>query len=253
MIPKIIWQTYKDPLESLPKYMKDAIETWKNLNPEYEYKYMDDSQAAEFVKKFYGQDMYDLFMSFPVGVMRGDLWRYLIIYAYGGVYADLDTLCKQPIESWLKPEYDMIVCPEHDLHFCQWAFAASKNNSIIKSVIDLVVERNKKPNYNIPHFIHYYTGPGVWTSGILKELGLEENNHKCDEQSTDGRCRHARLIDNSIEYNEYKSVKNKKFYCYGGQDWRIFHHTAIHHLYGSQNWHEGYVQWIQEPLAKKSR
>lgn len=253
MIPKIIWQTYKDPFDTLQPYMKDAVQTWKDLNPDYEYRYMSDEEAAVFVKDFYGQEMHDLFMSFPVGVMRGDLWRYLIIYAYGGVYSDLDTLCKQPIDSWIKPEYDMIVCPEHDLHFCQWTFAASKGNEIIKSVIDLIVERNKTPDYDAPHFVHYYTGPGVWTTGILNGLSIVEENHACDEQSTDGRCRHARLIDLSMEYNQYPNVKNKKFYCYGGEDWRIFHHTAVHHLYGSQNWHQGYVQWTQEPLAKKSR
>lgn len=253
MIPKIIWQTYKDPYDSLPQYMKDATQTWKDLNPDYEYRYMDDSDAAEFVKSEFGQDMYNLFMSYPIGVMRGDLWRYLIIYAYGGIYADLDTLCIKPVDSWLKPEYDMIVCPEHDLHFCQWTFAASKNNEIIKSVVDLIVERSKDSDYSKPHFVHYYTGPGVWTSGIYKALNIVEPNHKCEEQSTDERCSHRDLIDKSVEYNENKIVKEKKFYCYGGENWRIFHMDSVHHLYGSQNWHEGYVQWIKEPLADKSR
>ena len=53
--------------------------------------------------------------SLPVGVMRGDLWRYMVIYIYGGVYADLDTECWEPISVWMKDEYDMIVCPENDV------------------------------------------------------------------------------------------------------------------------------------------
>lgn len=251
MIPKIIWQTYKDPYDSLQPYMHDAINTWKNLNPEYEYRYMDDAEASVFILKYYGQDMLNLFNSFPVGVMRGDLWRYLIIHTFGGVYADLDTICHKPISTWMKDDYDMIVCPEHDLHYCQWAFAASPGNEVIKSVIDLIIERSKNIDYTKPHFVHYYTGPGVWSAGIRMGLGLPDEQHKCDGQPSDERCEHRDLILRSVSENEL--TKDKKFFCYGGENWRIFHIDAIQHIYGSQNWNEGYVKWIEDPLAKGSR
>jgi mannosyltransferase OCH1-like enzyme len=98
-IPKTIWQTYKDPYDSLAGYMKDTIQTWKDINPEYEHRYMDDAQAAQFVLDEYGEEWHKIFMGFPIGVMRGDLWRYMVIYKYGGVYADLDTECLNPIAS----------------------------------------------------------------------------------------------------------------------------------------------------------
>jgi len=119
--------------------MHEAINTWIMKNPGYEYRYMDDAQSAQFIKEEYGDEVYNLFINLPVGVMRGDMWRYLVIYKYGGIYADLDTLCLQPIASWLKSDKRFIVCPEHQDHFCQWTFAAEAGHPILKSVINLMI------------------------------------------------------------------------------------------------------------------
>lgn len=250
MIPKIIWQTYKDPYDSLPEYMRRATQTWKDLNPDYEYRYMDDSEAADFVRKEYGEEIHNIFINLPVGVMRGDMWRYLIIYKYGGVYADLDTECRSSIDNWKKEEYDFIVCPEHQDHFCQWTFAASEGHPILKSVIDLMVSRLKTPDYTMPHFVHYLTGPGMWTSAICDHLGIPN-------QDPYGRAHYEEnvggLIVDMADFNVSNIAKENKFHCYAGSQWRIFHHDAVKHLYGSQNWNEGYVKWIEDDIVKGTR
>lgn len=238
MIPKIIWQTYKDPFDQLQPYMLDAVNTWKTLNPEYEYRYMDDSQAAQFILEEYGQEWHDLFVGLPVGVMRGDLWRYMIIYKYGGVYTDLDTECLNPINTWLNEEYEMIVCPETNLHFCQWTFAASAGNPILKSVLDTIKEKLINPTYGSPHFVHTHTGPAVWTEGIMEALDIKVDN----------------LIDDHLLLNSSNNAKLYKFHCYGGENWRIFHFVDVKHIYGSQKWDDGnYIQWIEDPLVKGTR
>jgi mannosyltransferase OCH1-like enzyme len=238
MIPKIIWQTYKDPFDQLQPYMLDAVNTWKTLNPEYEYRYMDDSQAAQFILEEYGQEWHDLFVGLPVGVMRGDLWRYMIIYKYGGVYTDLDTECLNPINVWLNEEYEMIVCPETDLHFCQWTFAASAENPILKSVLDTIKEKLINPTYGSPHFVHTHTGPAVWTEGIMKALDIKVDN----------------LISDYLLLNLSDNAKLYKFHCYGGENWRIFHFVDVKHIYGSQKWNDGnYIQWIEDPLVRGTR
>ena len=236
MIPKIIWQTYKDPYDSLPVYMKDAVKTWRDQNPEYEWRYMDDAQASDFVLKEFGQDWYDIFINAPVGVMRGDIWRYMVIYKYGGVYTDLDTECWSPISSWMLEDADMIVCPETSEHFCQWTFAATPEHPVIQSVLDHIKEAFVSPDYKKPHFVHNMTGPAVWTKGILNKLNVSVRN----------------LIDDHLLINSCENAKLYKFHCYGGEKWRIFHFESVKHIYGSQQWKDGYVQWIQDPLVKES-
>lgn len=238
MIPKIVWQTYKDPYDSLTPYMYSAIETWKKLNPEYEYRYMDDKQAGEFVLQEFGQDWYDLFINLPVGVMRGDVWRYMIIYKYGGVYADLDTECLKPISSWMLEDKSFIVCPENEIHFCQWTFAAEAGHPILKKVLDLIKERISNPKYHEQHFVHSHTGPAVWTDGISISLELNLKN----------------IIEDFNLINDSEKAKLYKFHCYGGEKWRIFHFESVKHIYGSQRWNDGnYVQWIEDPLVKGKR
>jgi mannosyltransferase OCH1-like enzyme len=238
MIPKIIWQTYKDPYESLAPYMHQSINTWKDLNPEYEHRYMDDQQAAEFVLNEYGKEWHDIFLSLPVGVMRGDLWRYMIVYKYGGVYADLDTECLAEISSWMIEDKDFIVCPENEYHFCQWTFAATAENPILKSVLDLIKDRLLSPEYGSPHFVHSHTGPGIWTEGINKALDFSIDN----------------LIDEADLLNSCDNAKLYKFHCYGANHWRIFHFESVKHIYGSQKWNDGnYVQWIEDPIVKGTR
>jgi len=218
--------------------MYSAMETWKNKNPEYEHRYMDDIEAGQFVLKEFGQDWYDLFIGLPVGVMRGDVWRYMIIYKYGGVYADLDTECISSISNWMLDDKDFIVCPENKMHFCQWTFAATAGHPILKSVLDLIKERISNPQYETQHFVHSHTGPAVWTDGILKALDISVES----------------LIDDSDLINESKKAKEYNFYCYGKEQWRIFHFLSVHHIYGSQRWNDGaYVQWIEDPKVKGYR
>lgn len=237
MIPKTIWQTYKDPYDILLQYQKDATKTWKDLNPEYEWHYMDDSQAKEFIYSEYGQEWLDIFNSCPVGVMRGDLWRYLIIYAFGGIYTDLDTLCLSPIDNWLLNDKEFIVCPETSEHFCQWTFAAAAGSPILKSVLCEIKEAFNNPIYGQPHFVHNMTGPAIWTKGISKALNLNVSN----------------LIDDYLLINSSDNAKLYKFHNYGGEEWRKFHFIDVKHIYGSQNWKDGYVQWIEDPLVKGTR
>jgi mannosyltransferase OCH1-like enzyme len=237
-IPKIIWQTYKDPVDTLAPYMNDSIQTWKDLNPEYDHRYMDDIQAGQFVLKEYGQEWYDIFISLPVGVMRGDLWRYMVIYKYGGVYADLDTECLLPISSWMIEDKKFIVCPETSDHFCQWTFASTSGNPILKSVLDLIKDRLLNPEYGSPHFVHTHTGPAIWTDGIMKMLDIKVTN----------------LIDDYLLLNSCNNAKLYKFHCYGGEQWRLFHFESVKHIYGSQKWNDGnYVQWIEDPIVKGTR
>jgi mannosyltransferase OCH1-like enzyme len=231
MIPKIIWQTYKLPKEQLMPYMIDAMNTWIELNPEYDHRYMSDQEAAQFVADNYGKEWFDIFINVPLGVMRGDILRYMLIYTHGGVYSDLDTICVDPIKKWIKDEYDMIICPENDVHLCQWTFAAAPKHPVIKSVLDLIKENFKNPDYSQEHFVHKLTGPAVWTQGIRKALSIPEN---------------TRLTEMDKIQLDLPKAKEYKFYSYGSEDWMIFHDKSVKHLYGSQNWHDGYDQWIKQ-------
>ena len=44
MIPKTIFQTHEKKYEDLPDFIKTLSKTWINLNPNYQYVYMDSNE-----------------------------------------------------------------------------------------------------------------------------------------------------------------------------------------------------------------
>lgn len=213
MIPKIIWQTYKDPFEQLPQYAKDAAQTWKDLNPEYKYVYMHDQEIQDLIINEFDTEWLEIFNNYPLGVMRGDLFRYMIIYLYGGVYADLDTVCNVPISTWINKDADMVICIDDDnINYAQLAFASKAKHPILKKVLDLIKIESKQNLYTDSNFVHDTTGVHIWSKAV--KFGIE-NNHSV--------------------------------YCYNDEDSLLFHKKAINHLVGSKNWNTGdYVQWQKE-------
>ena len=81
-----------------------------------------------------------VYRSFPLAVMKADFWRYAILYARGGIYADIDVQARRPVASWLPPvdesvselvfapyyrrlswdQCKVVIGLENDAHFCQW-------------------------------------------------------------------------------------------------------------------------------------
>jgi mannosyltransferase OCH1-like enzyme len=177
MIPKNIFQTHKFMLyiQTKPKLL-DAVNSWRQHRENFNYNFYTDEMCEEFIQENFESDVYNAYMRLPMAVMKADLWRYCIIYKHGGIYADTDTVCKVDPSIFLKDTVQLVLVPENSTHLCQWVFAAPKESPILKSVIDLSVQRILNiPEIKGEHIIHHLTGPGVFTDGIeryLREQGL---------------------------------------------------------------------------------
>lgn len=170
-IPKIIWQTYKT--KELPVKGQLAAETWKSLNPGWEYRLWDDDQITRFINDNFGSDLAAVFNSVPLGVMKADIWRYAVLLKYGGVYADIDVTCVVPLDWWEMTWEHLRIALEDQMHFCQWTMAAVPGHRAFEKVLQLIVARALPGiDINYEHFVHWHTGPAVWTAGICAELGL---------------------------------------------------------------------------------
>ena len=103
MIPLIIHQIWHSPEYDR---MDGTPQSWKSINPDWEYRLWLDQELEDFFAKDY-PNLLELYLSFPTNVQRADLARYVLLHRFGGVYADMDTDCLAPLEPLI--EKDCIV------------------------------------------------------------------------------------------------------------------------------------------------
>lgn len=187
-IPLKIWSTTKS--RNLPTALEDAVASWKLLNPSVSWQLDEDEDVLLFLKQEIGGELWETVQRFMnqgcPAVMIADIWRYAILYRYGGIYSDVDVVCKQPVHTWLPPskpiagippvEYQkmaldscsILIGLENDFHFCQWTFASVPGHPILKRALELIIERGKDGLVlENKDFVHYHTGPAIFTAAII--------------------------------------------------------------------------------------
>lgn len=128
--PKIIFQTWKT--HTLPKQFAYWAETWKKHNP-YKYVLWDDAENRAFVAEHFDWFL-PVYDGYDAGIKRADAIRYMFLYTYGGIYADLDFECLKPFDELLKKyeSYDIILgSMESDLS--SWHLSNNIPNAIMIS------------------------------------------------------------------------------------------------------------------------
>jgi hypothetical protein len=98
ILPKLIHQTVKDK-SSMSCEVQESIQSWIDMNPGYTHILYDDTDLLDFVKEHY-PDLVGIYQGLPTNIERTDTWRYLVLHKLGGVYADSDVKCMQPISTW---------------------------------------------------------------------------------------------------------------------------------------------------------
>ncbi len=118
MIPHIIHQTWKT--DDIPENFRAFSATWRDRNPDWAYRFWSDRDLLEFVAIHYPACL-ELFCSYRQGIQRADAGRYMLLHHFGGIYADMDAECVQPLNP-LVSEDRVILCEEPKAH---WPWAAS--------------------------------------------------------------------------------------------------------------------------------
>ena len=111
-IPRIIHQTWKTC--QIPEGMGDP-ESWINKNPGWEYRFWTDEDLLAFMRTE-RPDLLDLYLAYPRPVQRADIARYCLLQKYGGVYADVDTVCLASLEP-LAGDPRVVLCEEPEHHW----------------------------------------------------------------------------------------------------------------------------------------
>lgn len=158
MIPKKIFQTYKVPYEALPENVLAMTQTWKDKNPDYEYHYYSDTDIEKFIVEHYGKEWHDRYLSLRFPVMKADLFRILAMYSFGGFYADLDTVCREPLDSKQNEDTELVLGVHVYFEFAHWFFGFKPKHPLLKKLIDSLaynLDNFDYEDFNDPNFLVY--------------------------------------------------------------------------------------------------
>jgi mannosyltransferase OCH1-like enzyme len=224
MIDKNIFQSWYTT--SLHPSVKNKIEYYRNLNPEYKYHLFTDDDMDIFVNNNFEGEIADTYNKLNIIVAKVDFWRYLILYKYGGVYLDMDSSIEKPLNELIKEEDEAIITAEGNPNlYVQWALIFSKEHPILKKTIELVVDNIKNNKYL--NDIHKMTGPTVYSKAINevhKEIYGDIIEHKEIKRETDITFRNDKFSYRlfGIDYSQHFCFKyNESYYLYiNKKHWR---------------------------------
>jgi mannosyltransferase OCH1-like enzyme len=111
LIPKIIHQTWRT--SKLPKNFSRWSAEWRRLHPTWDYRFYDDNEVETIVKER-APELYEAFRSLARQIQRIDMFRYLIVYLDGGLYADIDMIPFRPSDRLIEGE-SCVIGVEHRL------------------------------------------------------------------------------------------------------------------------------------------
>jgi len=97
-IPRLIHITVPDKT-NISEIVTSNINAWRTMNPLHSIIIYDDADVERFIVSHY-PEFYPLYTTVPTIVEKTDIWRYLVIHQYGGLYADSDFLPTLPIDKW---------------------------------------------------------------------------------------------------------------------------------------------------------
>jgi mannosyltransferase OCH1-like enzyme len=115
-IPRTIHQTYSS--DEIPDAFAPGIARLRAINRGWSYRYWPDKEVHDFIYAVYGWEVLRAFLRINprYGAARADLFRYLCIYHFGGVYLD--------IKSGGSVDLDSVIAPEDAYLLSQWRNAA---------------------------------------------------------------------------------------------------------------------------------
>ena len=201
--PKKIWQTWKVGLndETFPSRYFKFQTSWDKKNPDYKHYIIPDDECNELIEQLYEEipDVSKAYKIMPKSILKADFFRYLILFARGGVYTDIDTVSLKPIDEWIsnnekylnkKNNLGLVVGIEADpdrpdwadwyarrIQFCQWTIQSKLGHPMLRELITKITEitLNRQENNQLNKVlgkdeggdIMNWTGPGIFTDTVF--------------------------------------------------------------------------------------
>jgi len=170
-IPKIVHMTSKSHCVS--PIFKNNIEKWYFDENSF---FMHDDDAVD---RLFDRD----WPEFPLlkeslscitsGAGKADLWRYLVLWKYGGIYTDLDNAPGQGLLNGtiITDDVDSFFEQEKGKFPSQYFMAASPHHPVMYFMVMTTIERLLLLTSISNQYVPFITGPGATKTAVIKAFG----------------------------------------------------------------------------------
>jgi mannosyltransferase OCH1-like enzyme len=131
----------------------------KKNNPEFTYYLYDDNMCKTFIEMYFDQDTLDAYNTLIPGAYKADLWRYCILYVYGGIYLDIKYDCINTFRFIELTEKEHLVVDIDGNNIYNALIVSLPKNDILLKCINQIVENVKSRYYG--NSCVDPTGPGL--------------------------------------------------------------------------------------------
>lgn len=232
-IPKKIYQTNHS--KNLHTDLKNNIDKIKFLNPNWEYFFYDDKDIETFIKDNYGDIIWSYFLRIDpsYGAAKADLFRYLLIYKFGGVYLDIKSSMTTPLDDVIRNDDTFILSYWDNLpggkHFglgsqdlpefshiprgeiMQWFIIASPGHPGMRKVIINVLKQIDTYNPYILgvgwHGVLSTTGPIIYSVVLFEDSHLRPDLYRWVELFDDFKFVYS-IFDSKISSKHTAILKS---------------------------------------------
>lgn len=221
--PAYIWQTWKYTPADVEFTFREQEASWTEQHPGFVHEVITDEVAVNLLRLFYATvpEVLEAYHALPLPVLKADFFRYLILYARGGIYSDIDTYAIQSAVNWLPDQVPretvgLVIGIEADpdrpdwaewysrrIQFCQWTIQSKPGHPVLRDVITritnetLALKRTGALSRFLGNNVVDLTGPAVWTDTVM-------------DYFNDGRFFDMASSKGTIDYRNFTGMETSK-------------------------------------------
>jgi mannosyltransferase OCH1-like enzyme len=167
--------TSDEDLPLVPKYLLNCVQSWINLNPDYELFILDHKGCVKFIKENFPPKVLQSYNSLKPYAYKCDLARICWLYIHGGVYSDFRMEILKPLNEIIEPDTFFCISDDYIIdNGCQNplinSFIASvPKNPFLGKIIDKICDNVANKYYGKSPLC--ITGPVVVGETIRSIVG----------------------------------------------------------------------------------
>lgn len=266
-IPRVIYQTFETL--DVPVGMASSIDSWRQLNPEYEHYLFDAQQRVEFIEKFFDARVLSAYLTLIPGAFKADLWRCCVLFQLGGIYVDADMICTKRLREYISSTDSFVTCRDDpmSIKFLANGFIGSTpKHPFLKKQIDEIVNNveQQKQCYYLD-----ISGPALLGKSVNAVCGRQiESDYVLGKNSIgqfdftvlehDWKTKTMKLNGESVLITEYSDkgtemsrINNPTFYSLYQKN--MVYRQIPRNIYYTTQDHLGINTYMVESFIKKNK